>query len=134
MLLTVQQFVDKYEIVLDGLLVKLPKITLSQRNQAVQEFEDQGSVGIAFGDCHEINIFVLDMAEGCGAQGEDGAPHLRVRNDLNAEDICKPWSTVATKGAEDEVLAFLIEDKDAAQHDEVRDFSKSTSERSVPMV
>ena len=56
------------------------------------------------------------MAEGGGAQCEDRAPDLRVRNDLDAEDICKSWSTVATKSTEDEVLSFLVEYKDAAQH------------------
>jgi len=74
------------------------------------------------------------MAEGGGAQGEDGAPHLRVRDDLNAEDICEPRSTVAAKCAEDEVLALLIEDKNAAQHDDMREWLFDVSERSVLMV
>lgn len=82
----------------------------------VQELKDQSSVGIAFRDCHEIDILVFDMAEGGGAQCEDRAPDLRVRNDLDAEDICKSWSTVTAKSTEDEVLPFLVEYKDAAQH------------------
>jgi hypothetical protein len=60
---------------------------------------------------------MLDMAEGCGSQGKNRTPDLGVRDDLNAEDVCKSWSTVGTKRAKDEILAFLIEDKNPTEHD-----------------
>lgn len=113
-MLTIKQLVDEDKIVLDSFFVKFPKIALPQRDQAVEEFEDQGSISIALGDCHEIDVFMFDMAEGGRAQCEDWAPNLGIRDDLNAKDICKSWSTVAAKCAEDEVLAFLVEYKDAA--------------------
>jgi len=56
------------------------------------------------------------MAESGGAESEDGRPDLSIGDDLDAEDVCQSWSAIRTKGAEDKVLAFLIEDKDAAEH------------------
>ncbi len=112
--LTIKQFIDKHKIVLDGLFIEFSKIALPQSNQAVQEFEDQCSVGIALCDCHEVDVFVFDMAEGGRAQCEDGTPHLGIRDDLDAEDVCQSWPTVAAECTEDEILAFLVEYQDAA--------------------
>jgi len=43
---------------------------------------------------------------------------LRVRNDLNTEDVCESRPAVRAKGAKDEVLALLIEQKDPGEHGE----------------
>ncbi|KAK5632863.1 hypothetical protein RRF57_008577 [Xylaria bambusicola] len=56
------------------------------------------------------------MAEGGAAEGQDGGADLRVRDDLDAEDVGKARAAVVAKGAEDEVLALLVEYQDAGQH------------------
>ena len=53
---------------------------------------------------------MLDMTEGSAAEGEDRGADLRVRDDLDAEDVGKARPAVIAKGAEDEVLALLIKD------------------------
>ena len=57
------------------------------------------------------------MAEGGRAQGEDRGADLGVGDDLDAEDIGETGATVISKGAEDEVLALLVENKNSRQHD-----------------
>ena len=56
------------------------------------------------------------MAEGGGAEGEDGRAHLGIRNDLDAEDVGEARAAVVAEGAENEVLALLVEDEDAGEH------------------
>lgn len=53
---------------------------------------------------------MLDMAEGCGAEGEYGRAHLGIGDDLDAEDVGEAWAAVVAKGAKDQVLALLVED------------------------
>lgn len=56
---------------------------------------------------------MLDMAK-CGAsEGKDGRSDLSVGDDLNSKDVGKTRTTVVSEGAEDKVLALLIEHKDA---------------------
>jgi len=50
------------------------------------------------------------MAERCLAEREQRRADLRVRDDLDAKDVGKAWAAVAAEGAEDKVLAFLVED------------------------
>ena len=41
---------------------------------------------------------------------------MRVRDDLDAEDVCQSRAAVRPEGSKDEVLSLLIEDQDAAEH------------------
>lgn len=41
---------------------------------------------------------------------------MGIGNDLDAEDICHPWSAVISKCTEDQILALLIEDQNAREH------------------
>ena len=59
---------------------------------------------------------MFDVAEGGGAEREDRRADLRIRDDLDAEDVGEPGPAVVAEGAEDEVFAFLVEDKDAGDH------------------
>ena len=53
----------------------------------------------------------------CGrTEREDRTSDLRIGDDLDAEDVCQTWTAVISKGAEDEILAFLIEDKNSGEH------------------
>ncbi len=56
---------------------------------------------------------MFDMAEGCGAEGEYRGAYLGIRDDLDAEDVGEAGSAIVSKGTEDEILAFLVEDEDA---------------------
>lgn len=113
---TIQQLVDQHKVVLDGLLVKLAKVPLSQLNQPVEELKDQRGIGVALGDGNEVNVFVLDMAESCASQRQDGRSDLGIGDDLDAKDVGKARAAVVAKGAEDEVLALLVEDEHAGEH------------------
>jgi hypothetical protein len=113
---TVEKLVNKDEVVLNSLLIELPKVAPPQLDEAVEELEDQGGIGIALGDGDEVDVLMLDMAEGGAAEGQDGRTNLRVRDDLDAENIGEARSAVVPEGTEDEVLALLIEDQNAGQH------------------
>ncbi len=113
---TVEQLVNQHKIVLDGLLVKLPEVAASQLDQSVEELKDKGSIGVTLGDCHQVNVLVLDMAEGGAAEGEDGRSHLGVADDLDSEHVGESRSAIVAEGPEDQVLAFLVEDEDSGQH------------------
>lgn len=108
---TVEQLVDQHEIVLDGFFVEFPKIALPQHNEPVEELEDQCGIGIAFGNSYQVDILMLDMAEGRRAQGQDRRAYLRIGDDLDPEDVGKARAAVAAEGAKYEVLALLIEHK-----------------------
>lgn len=56
---------------------------------------------------------MFDMTEGRGAEGKDWGANLSVRDDLDAKDIGEAGPAIVTKGAEDEVLALLIEYENA---------------------
>lgn len=56
------------------------------------------------------------MAKGGAPEGQDGRAHLGVGDDLDAEDVGETGAAVVAEGAEDEVLALLVEDEDARQH------------------
>ena len=56
---------------------------------------------------------MLDVAKGCGSEGEDWRADLGIGDDLDAEDVCKPWAAIISKGTENEIFAFLIKDKDS---------------------
>ena len=56
---------------------------------------------------------MLDMAECRRSESKDGRADLCIRDYLNTEDVCEPWAAIIPKGAEDEILALLIEDKNA---------------------
>lgn len=59
---------------------------------------------------------MFDVAEGRAAEREDGRADLRVRDDLDAEDVGQSGSAVVSKRAKYEVLALLVEDQDSGQH------------------
>lgn len=113
---TVEQLVDQYKVILNGFFVKLAKVTLPQLDQSIQKLEYQGGIRVALGDGHQIDILVLDMAEGSASKGQYGRSNLRIGNDLDAKDVGEAGPTVIAKGAEDEVLALLIENEDTGDH------------------
>ena len=113
---TVQQFVNKDKVVLDSFLVELAKIAPTELDQPVEKLKDQGGIGVALGNGNQVDVLVLDMAEGGAAEGQDGRPDLGVGNDLDAEDVGEAGAAIVAKGAEDEVLALLVEDEDSGQH------------------
>jgi hypothetical protein len=113
---TIQQLIDEHKVVLHGLFVKLAKVPLSELDQPVEELKDQRSIGVALGDGHQVNVFVLDMAKGRASERQDRRPHLGVGDDLDAEDVGKARPAVVAKGAEDEVLALLVEDEHSGEH------------------
>lgn len=59
------------------------------------------------------------MAERRRPQRQDGRAHLRIRDDLDAEDVCEARAAVVAECAEDEVFTFLVEYEDAGDHGEV---------------
>jgi hypothetical protein len=75
------------------------------------------------------------MAEGGRAERQDGRAHLGVGDDLDAEDVGEARAAVVAEGAEDEVLALLIEDKDAGEHGGVfREAVAGNGRRLLPRV
>lgn len=56
------------------------------------------------------------MAERRRSQRQNGRAHLGVGNDLDAEDVGQARPAITAKGAEDEILAFLVEDENAGEH------------------
>lgn len=56
------------------------------------------------------------MAEGCRPESEDRRADLCIGNHLDAEDVCESWAAIISKRAEDESLAFLIEDENTRKH------------------
>jgi hypothetical protein len=113
---TVQQLVDEHKVVLDRLLVKLAKVAPPQLDEAVEELKDERRVRVALGHRHQVDVLVLDMAERGAPQRQDGRAHLRVADHLDAEDVGEPRAAVVAEGAEDQVLALLVEDEDPGEH------------------
>lgn len=114
--LTIKELVDKNKIVLDGIFVELAKVLFAQAYKPVDEFKDDSGIGVTFGDGHNVYVFVFDMTEGGGAESEDGRSDLCIGDDLDAKDVGEARPAVWPKGTEDEILALLIEEQDAAQH------------------
>jgi hypothetical protein len=114
--LTVQKLINKHKIILHALLIKLVKIRLPQRPQAFQKLKNQRRVGIAFGHRNQVYVFMSRVAEGGASESENWRANGGVRDDLDAEDICKTGAAVGSKGSEDEILAFLVEDENAGYH------------------
>ena len=108
--LTVQELIDQYEVVLDGLLIELGEIAPAQTNEPVQELEDQRCIDIVPRNRYQVDILMLDVAEGGGAKGKYGGADLRIRDDLDSKDVGESRPTVLTERPEDEILSLLIED------------------------
>ncbi|TLD10525.1 hypothetical protein PgNI_06578 [Pyricularia grisea] len=108
--------VDKHEVVLDGLLVKLAKVTPPELNEAVEKLKHKSSVRIALSNSHQVNVFMLDMAKGSASECQDRRPGFPSADDLNAEDIGKARAAVISEAAKDEVFTFQVKKKDARQH------------------
>ena len=86
-LLTIQQLINQHKIILYRLLIKLAKVALAQCNQPIEKLKHKRRICITFCNSNNVDILVLDMTE-CGApECENGGPHLRVRYDLNPEDV-----------------------------------------------
>lgn len=113
---TVQQFINQNKIILHSLFIKRPKVPLAQYSQPVQELEHQSRISIALRNSHQVDILMLDMAESCRAQRQYRRSDLRIGYDLYAKDISQSGAAIVAKGAEDQVLPFLVEDEDAGQH------------------
>jgi hypothetical protein len=60
------------------------------------------------------------MTKSRATQGQDRGSYLRIRDDLDPEDISEAWPAVISKGPEYEVLPFLIEHQNSGQHRESR--------------
>lgn len=58
---TVKKFINQHEVILHRLLVKFPKVALSQRDKPVQELKHERSIDITFCDRDDVDILVLDM-------------------------------------------------------------------------
>lgn len=56
------------------------------------------------------------MAESRTSERQDRRADLGVGDDLYTEDIGEAGAAVVPEGAEDEVLALLVEDEDSRQH------------------
>ena len=69
---TIQQLIYEHKVVLHCLLVEFAKVALPKADKPVQELEDDCSIGIAFRDGRNVDILVLDMAEGGAAESEQG--------------------------------------------------------------
>lgn len=113
---TVKQLIYKNKVILHSLLIEFPEVPLPQPNESIEKLKDDCSVRIALGDRRNVDILVLDMAERCTSERQDRGADLRVGNDLDAEDVCKPRTAVLSKCAEDEVLTLLIEEEDPGEH------------------
>ena len=113
---TIQQLINKHEITLHSLLVKLPKIPFPQRHESVQKLKHQRCIRIALRDRHQVDILMLHMTKSRASQRQDRTPNRRIANNLDAKDIREAWTTVVAEGAKDEVFAFLVEDEDAGEH------------------
>ena len=61
--LTVQQLVNEDKVILYCLFVKLDKIPLAELYQPVEKLEDEGGIGVALGDGHEVDVLMFDMTE-----------------------------------------------------------------------
>lgn len=69
--LTIQQLIDQNKIVLDRILVKLAKVLSPQRDEAIQKLKDNARVGIALGNCHNVDVLVLHVAKRRRPERED---------------------------------------------------------------
>lgn len=113
---TVQELVNEHEVVLNSILVELAEIPLTQANETVEKLKDNSCVGVAFGHRRDVDVLVLDMAESGRAKRQDGRAYLSIRDDLDAKDVGQAWAAVRPEGAENQVLALLVEEQDAAEH------------------
>lgn len=59
---------------------------------------------------------MLNMAEGCRSESEDWRADLCIGDHLDAEDVCESWAAIISKGTEDEILTFLVEDENTRKH------------------
>jgi hypothetical protein len=114
----VEQLVHQHKVVLDSLLVELPKVRLSESHQPVQKLKHQRGIRIALRHRHQVDVLVLDMAEGGGAEGENGRAYLGIRYHLNAEHVGEARAAVVAEGAKYKILALLVEYQDSGEHGE----------------
>jgi hypothetical protein len=68
---TIQELINQHKVVLHSLLIKLPKVALSQRYKPIQELKDERRIRVALRDRDQIYILVFDMAERGAAQSQD---------------------------------------------------------------
>lgn len=61
---TIKQLINEHEVILHGILIEFAEIPLSQRDKPIQEFKDNSSISIALRHRRDIDVLVLDMAEG----------------------------------------------------------------------
>lgn len=59
---------------------------------------------------------MLHMAESRRAQGQYRRADRRIGDNLDSEDVGEAGTAIVAEGAEDEVLAFLVEDENAREH------------------
>lgn len=57
-----------------------------------------------------------DVGKGCRPEGQYGRPDIDVGNDLDSKYVCEARATIGPERTEDEVFAFLVEDKNAGEH------------------
>ena len=107
---TIEQLVNQDKIVLNCLLVELAKVAATELDQAVQKLKYQGSISITLSDGDEVNVFVLDMAEGGAAERENRRSNLGVADDLNAKHVGEPRSAIVSERPKNQVLALLVKD------------------------
>src|SRR5690242_19716392 len=98
---TIQQLIDEDEIILDGFFVKLAEIASPQLDQPVQKLKHERSIGIALGNGHQVDVFVLHMTKCSAPKRQDWRPDLGIGDDLDPEHIGEARSTVIPKGSKD---------------------------------
>lgn len=96
----IEQFVDEDEVVFDSFFVEFAKVGFAEGDETVEEFEDEGRVGIGFGYRDDVDVFVLDVREGGGPEGEDWGADLGVGDYLDAEDVGEAGAACGEGGGE----------------------------------
>ena len=65
-LFTIQQLINKNKIILNALLIHLPKISPSNPiHKPIQKLKDQRGISVDLRHSDNINIVSLDVEEGC---------------------------------------------------------------------
>lgn len=57
-----------------------------------------------------------NVEEARGAERDDGRTNVRIRDDLDAEDIGDTASKIVAEQTRDEHLSFLVEDEERRDH------------------
>lgn len=114
---TIQQLINQDKIILDALLIHLPKIRPSNPiDQPIQKLKHKRRIRIDLCDGNNVDVLAFDVEECGGAKGCDWRPDVGGGEDLDAEDVGDGALQVMAVQPRDQHFAFLVEDEDAANH------------------